>query len=46
MAGIEARPDEENLRYFHVVIDGPGDSPYQGERGTSNIIYPLYSQIL
>jgi ubiquitin-conjugating enzyme E2 N len=28
--GIEARPHDDNLRYFEVTIDGPVDSPYQG----------------
>ncbi|EFA75916.1 putative ubiquitin-conjugating enzyme E2 [Heterostelium album PN500] len=28
--GISATPNEENLRYFNVVITGPVDSPFQG----------------
>lgn len=28
--GIEARPDESNARFFHVVMHGPKDSPYGG----------------
>ncbi|XP_034032684.1 ubiquitin-conjugating enzyme E2Na [Thalassophryne amazonica] len=28
--GIIARPDEFNCRYFHVVIAGPQDSPFEG----------------
>jgi len=28
--GIEAIPDESNARYFHVIVDGPKDSPYEG----------------
>lgn len=28
--GISAIPHEENLRYFDVKIDGPGQSPYEG----------------
>uniref|UniRef100_A0A0N5BPS2 UBIQUITIN_CONJUGAT_2 domain-containing protein n=1 Tax=Strongyloides papillosus TaxID=174720 RepID=A0A0N5BPS2_STREA len=28
--GITAIPDENNARYFHVTIDGPEDSPFQG----------------
>ncbi|CAD7689481.1 unnamed protein product [Nyctereutes procyonoides] len=28
--GIKAEPDESNARYFHVVIAGPQDSPYEG----------------
>jgi len=30
VAGIEATPDESNARYFHVVVIGPKDSPYEG----------------
>lgn len=28
--GIRAEPDESNARYFHVVIAGPQDSPFEG----------------
>lgn len=28
--GIKAEPDEANARYFHVVISGPQDSPFEG----------------
>lgn len=28
--GITATPDEGNARYFHVIIAGPQDSPYEG----------------
>jgi ubiquitin-conjugating enzyme E2 N len=28
--GISAVPHEDNLRYFDVTIDGPGQSPYEG----------------
>lgn len=28
--GIEAYPDESNARYFHVIVAGPKDSPYEG----------------
>lgn len=28
--GIKAEPDEGNARYFHVVIAGPQDSPFEG----------------
>lgn len=28
--GIVAEPDEGNARYFHVVIAGPQDSPFEG----------------
>ncbi len=29
--GIQAVPHEDNLRYFDVVMDGPGNSPFEGE---------------
>jgi len=28
--GISALPDEQNARYFHVVVAGPAESPYEG----------------
>ena len=28
--GISASPSEDNLRYFHVIILGPSQSPYEG----------------
>ncbi|KAF7283477.1 ubiquitin-conjugating enzyme E2 N-like [Rhynchophorus ferrugineus] len=28
--GISATPDENNCRYFHVVMAGPNGSPYEG----------------
>uniref|UniRef100_A0A1X7VRY0 UBC core domain-containing protein n=1 Tax=Amphimedon queenslandica TaxID=400682 RepID=A0A1X7VRY0_AMPQE len=28
--GINATPDEQNARYFHVVVAGPKDSPFEG----------------
>ncbi|KAJ8301304.1 hypothetical protein KUTeg_020291 [Tegillarca granosa] len=28
--GISASPDESNARYFHVLVQGPKDSPYEG----------------
>ncbi len=28
--GITATPDDGNARYFHVVIAGPQDSPFEG----------------
>ena len=28
--GIQARPHEENLRYFDVVMSGPSQSPFEG----------------
>lgn len=28
--GISAVPDESNARYFHVIVTGPEDSPFEG----------------
>lgn len=28
--GISAVPDETNARYFHVIVTGPEDSPFEG----------------
>lgn len=28
--GIQAIPDENNARYFHVTVKGPSDSPFEG----------------
>lgn len=28
--GIKAVPDEGNARYFHVIVDGPAESPFEG----------------
>lgn len=28
--GISAIPDERNARYFHVLVTGPQDSPFEG----------------
>merc|ERR1712233_273489 len=28
--GIQAKPHEDNLRYFDVMISGPAQSPYEG----------------
>lgn len=35
VAGISATPYADNLRYFAVAIEGPGDSPY--EKGVFNL---------
>ena len=37
--GIKAEPDEQNLRYFKVEIDGPTNTPYEG------VIFPLPRQL-
>jgi hypothetical protein len=34
--GISATPHDDNLRYFDVTIDGPSQSPYEGESGASD----------
>lgn len=28
--GISAVPDDTNARYFHVIVTGPEDSPFEG----------------
>jgi ubiquitin-conjugating enzyme E2 N len=28
--GISATPDDNNARYFHVLVSGPDESPYEG----------------
>ncbi|KAI0983563.1 hypothetical protein GJ496_000887 [Pomphorhynchus laevis] len=38
--GIIARPDEDNLRYFHVTIDGPIGSPYEGGKFRMELFLP------
>jgi hypothetical protein len=30
--GISASPSEENMRYFNVMILGPSQSPYEGDK--------------
>lgn len=30
VSGISAVPDESNARYFHVIVTGPEDSPFEG----------------
>ena len=32
ISGISAEPFSDNPRYFNVVITGPKDSPYEGEK--------------
>ncbi|GJQ70602.1 hypothetical protein Trydic_g22996 [Trypoxylus dichotomus] len=31
--GISATPDENNCRYFHVIMAGPNGSPYEDKLG-------------
>merc|ERR1711966_534112 len=28
--GVQAEPDKENYRYFHILMAGPEGTPYQG----------------
>ena len=37
--GIEAKPHQENLRYFDVHMDGPSQSPYEGT--LPPVLYPV-----
>lgn len=37
--GISASPSEENMRYFNVMILGPSQSPYEGNK--LNIFVPI-----
>ena len=32
MPGIQIAPCRKNLRHFHIIIDGPVDTPYAGAR--------------
>ena len=38
--GIDAVPHEDNLRYFDVKIEGPSQSPYEGDK--SSIILGVF----
>lgn len=38
--GIRVVPDESNGRYFHVVISGPEDSPFEGGRFKLELFLP------
>ncbi|CAF1427273.1 unnamed protein product [Adineta ricciae] len=38
--GIIAAPDENNARYFKVVIDGPSESPYEGGKFKVELFLP------
>lgn len=39
--GIRVVPDESNGRYFHVVISGPEDSPFEGGRFKLELFLPV-----
>jgi len=38
--GIKCKADEMNMRYFHVSIDGPKDSPYEGGKFSLELFLP------
>lgn len=38
--GICVVPDESNGRYFHVVISGPDDSPFEGGKFKLELFLP------
>ncbi|PWN98717.1 putative ubiquitin-conjugating enzyme E2 [Tilletiopsis washingtonensis] len=38
--GIVAEPHEDNLRYFDVIIDGPGQSPFEGGKFKLELFLP------
>ncbi|XP_049504061.1 ubiquitin-conjugating enzyme E2 N-like [Panthera uncia] len=38
--GIKAEPDKSNAHYFHVVIAGPQDSPFEGRTFKHQLFLP------
>merc|ERR1712179_480074 len=38
--GISAKPDENNARYFKIVVDGPKESPYEGGNFNMELFLP------
>lgn len=38
--GISAIPHDDNLRYFDVIIDGPGDSPFESGKFKLELFLP------
>ncbi|CAG5118025.1 unnamed protein product [Candidula unifasciata] len=40
VVGILAVPDEANARYFHVVVGGPSQSPYEGGQFRLELFLP------
>ncbi|VUZ44906.1 unnamed protein product [Hymenolepis diminuta] len=38
--GIEVEIDETNARFFHVIVNGPKDSPYEGGRFKLQLFLP------
>ena len=43
--GINAEPDAENYRYFHVTMEGPSGTPYEGMDNLNNL-FLIYSRNL
>ena len=38
--GISAIPDEQNYRYFHVIIAGPSEGPFEGGKFKLELFLP------
>lgn len=38
--GISAQPDDENYRYFHILMGGPAGTPYEGGLYTLELFLP------
>jgi ubiquitin-conjugating enzyme E2 N len=38
--GIEASPDKDNYRYFHIAMGGPEGTPYQGGTYSLELFLP------
>ena len=38
--GVECKPDESNMHLFHVKINGPKNSPYEGITFDLELILP------
>eukprot|EP00127_Corallochytrium_limacisporum_P002766 Clim_evm10s139 gene=Clim_evmTU10s139 len=38
--GIDAQPAEDNARHFLVVMDGPGDTPFEGGKFKLELFLP------
>lgn len=38
--GITATPDEHNARYFHVVVNGPKDTPFENGKFNLELFLP------
>ena len=40
VVGIYATPDEHNFRHFHVKIQGPDETPYEGGLFSAELFLP------